>query len=45
MFRLLTEDYGYGERMDENELIERDRYGGGSVSIWGGILVCHSGNT
>ena len=30
--------------MDEN-FVERDRYGGGSVMIWGGILVCHSGKT
>ena len=31
--------------MDENNIVERDRYGSGSVMIWGGILVCHSGNT
>ena len=31
--------------MDENNIIERDRYGGGSIMIWGGILVCHSGKT
>ena len=31
--------------MDENNIVERDRYGGGSVMIWGGILVCHSGKT
>ena len=29
--------------MDENNIIERDRYGGGSVMIWGEI--CHSGKT
>ena len=29
--------------MDENKMV--DRYGGGSVMIWGGILVCHSGKT
>ena len=27
--------------MDENNIVERDRYGGGSVMIWVGILVCH----
>ena len=32
-----------GERMDENNIVERDRYGGGSVMIWGGI--CHCGKT
>ena len=31
--------------MDENNIVERDRYGGGSVMIWKGILVCHSGKT
>ena len=31
--------------MDENNIVERDRYGCGSVMIWGGILVCHSGKT
>ena len=44
MLSLLTEDYGYGESMDEN-IVERDRYGGGSVMIRGGILVCHSCKT
>ena len=34
-----------GESMDENNIVERDRYGDGSVMIWGGILVCHSGKT
>ena len=34
-----------GQRMDENNIVERDRYGGGSIMIWGGILVCHSGKT
>ena len=34
-----------GERMDENNIVEWDRYGGGSVMIWGGVLVCHSGKT
>ena len=28
--------------MDENNRVsESDRYGGGSVMVWGGILVCH----
>ena len=50
MFSLLTENYGYVDGlekacMDENNIVERDRYGGGSVLIWGGILVCHSGKT
>ena len=31
--------------MDENNIVEQDRYGGGSVMIWGGILICHSGKT
>ena len=31
-----------GESMDENNI---DRYGGESVMIWRGILVCHSGKT
>ena len=31
--------------MDEHNIGERDRYGGGSVLIWGGMLVCHSGKT
>ena len=31
--------------MHENNIVERDRYGGGSVMIWGGMLVCHSGKT
>ena len=31
--------------MDENNIIEQDRYGSGSVMIWRGILVCHSGKT
>ena len=34
-----------GQRIDENNIVERDRYGGGSIMIWGGILVCHSGKT
>ena len=29
-----------GESMDENNIVERDRYGGGSVMIWVGILIC-----
>ena len=31
--------------MDENNIVERERYGGGSVMTWEGILVCHSGKT
>ena len=31
--------------MDENNIVERDRYGGGSVMILGGMLVCHGGKT
>ena len=34
-----------GERMDENSIFERGRYGGGSVMIWGRIPVCHSDKT
>ena len=34
-----------GGSMDENNIVEQDRYGSGSVIIWGGILVCHSGKT
>ena len=34
-----------GESMDENNIVERDRYGGGSVIIWGRILVYHSSKT
>ena len=34
-----------GESMDENNIAERDRCGGRSVMIWGGMLVCHSGKT
>ena len=34
-----------GESIDENNIVERDRYGGGSVMIRRGILVCHSGKT
>ena len=34
-----------GERMDENNIVERDRYDGGSVMIWGGIPVCICGKT
>ena len=34
-----------GESMDENNIVELDRYGGGSVMIWEGILVRHSGKT
>ena len=50
MFSLLTENYEYVDRLekacvDENNILERDRYGSGSVLIWGGILVCHSGKT
>ena len=50
MFSLLTDNYGYVDGlekacMDENNTVEQDRYGGGSVLIWGGILVCHSGKT
>ena len=33
------------EGMDENNIVERNRYGGGSVMILGGILVCHIGKT
>ena len=32
-----------GESIDENNIIELDRYVGGSVIILEGILVCHSG--
>ena len=32
-----------GERYDPANIIQRDRYGGGSVMIWGGIS--HSGET
>ena len=28
--------------MDKNDIVERDRYGGGSIMIWG---RCHSGKT
>ena len=28
--------------MDKNNIVERDRYGGGCVLIWGGLPVCHS---
>ena len=31
--------------MDENKIVERDRYGSGSVMIWGRMLVCDSGKT
>ena len=31
--------------MDENNIVERDRYGGRSVIVLGRILVCHSGKT
>ena len=34
-----------GECMDENNIVQRDRYGGGSVMILGGMLVCNSGKT
>ena len=34
-----------GESMDENNIVERDRYSSGSIMIWGGMLVCHSGKT
>ena len=48
MFSLLTENYGYVDGLekacvDENNIVEWDRYGGGSILIWGGMLVCHSG--
>ena len=33
------------ESMNENNIVERDRYGGGSVMISGGMLVCQSGTT
>ena len=33
------------ESMDENDIVERDIYGGGSIMTWEGILVCHSGKT
>ena len=29
-----------GESMDKNYIVERDRYGGGSVMTWGGISHC-----
>ncbi len=32
-----------GERFDANNVMQRDRYGGGSVMIWGGI--CKNGRT
>lgn len=32
-----------GERFDANNVLQRDRYGGGSVMIWGGI--CKHGRT
>ena len=31
--------------MDENNIVERDRSGSGSVMIWRRIIVCHSGKT
>ena len=31
--------------MDENYIVEWELCGSGSVMIWGGILVCHSGKT
>ena len=31
--------------MDENNTVEQDRYGGGCIMIWRGILVCLSGKT
>ena len=31
--------------MDENNIVERYRYGNGNLRIWGGILVCHSDKT
>ena len=31
--------------MDENIIVEWDRYGCGSIMIWGGILVCLRGKT
>ena len=34
-----------GESMDENNIVERDRYDGGSVMILGGVLVYHIGKT
>ena len=49
MFSLLIEDYGYGDGLEKawvkNNIVERDRYCGGSVMILGGMLVCHSGKT
>lgn len=32
-----------GERFDVNNVLQRDRYGGGSVMVWGGI--CRNGRT
>ena len=34
-----------GESMDENNIVDRDRYGGESVMIWVGMLICQSGKT
>ena len=31
--------------MDENNIVERDRYGGGSIMIWGEIFVYFSCKT
>ena len=31
--------------MDENNIVKRDRYGGGSAMIWRGMLVYHRGKT
>ena len=49
MFSLLTEDYRYGDGLDnawmKTTIVERDKYGGGSVMVWGGILFSHSGKT
>ena len=49
MFSLLTEDYRYGDGLDnawmKTTIVERDKYGGGSVMVWGGILLSHSGKT
>ena len=49
MFSLLTDDYWYGDGLEKawikKNIVERDRYGGERVMIWGGILVCHSGKT
>ena len=30
-----------GTRFDEANMIQHDRYGGGSVMVWGAISWCH----